>query len=89
MLWEKNSEAVMHMQDRNVRIAGQNYTAQEDVQQMHIMQQEAFEESMNQDANYLENVSNVQSWWRLQKLKADMNTPIVDFVKNYTVGFLL
>ena len=56
----KISVAVMHMQDWNVRIAGQNYIAQVDVQQMHIMHREVFAVFMNQDVNYLKNELNVQ-----------------------------
>ena len=51
----------MHMREKTAKTAGQNYTAQEDVRLMHIMQQVQSEVFMSQDVNYLENVWSVQS----------------------------
>ena len=61
ILYVKNSAAAMLMQDRNVRTAGQNFTALADVQQMHTMHQDRSEVSMSLDVNYLENVLSVRS----------------------------
>ena len=56
----KNSVDVMHIPEKNVRIAGQNYIVPAVVLQMHFMQADLSEVFMNLDASFLENVWNVQ-----------------------------
>ena len=50
---------VMHILEKRVRIAGQNYIAPEVVLLMPFMPVVLFEASMNRDVNFLENVWNV------------------------------
>ena len=53
---ERNSEAAMPMQDLTVKTAGQNSTAQEDVQQMLIMHRVVLQVFIGRDASFSKSV---------------------------------
>ena len=57
----RNSVVVMHMQEKTVKTAGQNYIVQAAVLQMRSMQVVLSVVSMSQVVNFSENVWNVRS----------------------------
>ena len=52
--------AVMHIQEKNVKTAGQNYTVPADVLRTHSMQAVLLKEFMSRDVSFSENVWNVR-----------------------------